>query len=1479
MTESTYAHVRDLASLSDLSEEGMLNALQQRYNHNLIYTYLGDILVAVNPFTSLNIYDVKDQLFYGSDSTEVELGVPHTFAVGTKAYRALMNYGQSQCVIVNGESGAGKTESSKQIAKQIIYLCAAGQEGNVLENRILLVNPVLEAFGNAQTLLNNNSSRFGKYMELLFDMEGKLQGATITDYLLEKSRVSHQISNEQNFHVLYYVFDMPGAKELGLEDHSNFVYLQKRKMEMDEEDFEENCEGVVEAFKFIGFTEEQIDAIKSVLAAVLHIGNITFNDYGDTVEVTQQGLTVVDRIASILQIEAPEIVSALTVHMVRTKTESVPRAYKLHEAKDTRDSMAKMLYSRLFGWLIYNINNLLCTDEIRNAFNAPKTSNKLYQGIGILDIFGFEQFNTNGFEQWCINLANEQLQHIFNRHVFQLEHEEYKAEGIDASDIVFTDNDKLISMFLDVGLFALLDEETTRPQGNSSALVRKFTSKFNGNKYFRPSRGDSPIFTINHFAAEVEYSAIEFIKKNRDNLATGILEALESSTLELVSDLVHGEIGENGFMPNSGIKSRNLSLTNSAGYKQKRRKATVASYFKKSLSLLVSKLSLCTPHFVRCIKPNMTKQPYSFSRNLVLNQLRYTGMMATVKIRREGYSWRLPFKDFIFKFKILAFNWNSTPEPTRGNVERILAKANINEGFKIGRTKVFLKYFHEDTLFAAMHSYDLAAKVLQKTIRGHLSRLQLRQRRDESNTQVEQVSKFLELIGLLGTRGHDMMARARTTDTVRRKEEEEQRVREEVRKEAEVELLQQIEKLEEERQAKALETEVMLQHAREANEKRMEAEEELQNQIRMAEEERIQRQQALIEAEKRLQEEAERAEQEKLEILEEQDRLERELEEARKEQEEQRRAVLEAQLKVQQTQREAEEKAIAATRDKEEAVLLEQKEWQTLVSQITSARDQAEEELSGLKGTTDVLQLQVAELDRQLQEARDELANEVVIREELETSVADSNENFARELLMRANIERAHRATKEQNQSLKRSLIASEETIQSLRSRMKEEVDRRRTLSHQYQSLEIEKTRLEANADIMGSKAFKERQEDLKLKIERSRALRSLARNIASKSVNLRLANLRLHIQSLFDSFPDEKLVKVEQFKISGYLSKQGEVNSGFKDRFIVLDFPKHVLHYRNDHKTDKIKGVIEVSQMIFVSHAADLNNGFIIGTPKRNYVMAAPTPLVRDMWIEALRLCLGDVGRKMTSTEHALQAESLRIDYELRLSTMKAHIKKLELQLENEKIKRVDADLRAHKAGKQRDTALETKAQVEEVAARKLMQQKQATLRAMKTQSDPELDAMKSGIQTVVRARGTVTDAILAHANLRRLLENSLISGNIPAHLVVTPATMEGSMTKIGNWNKSWKQRWFLLDLRRCTLEYLQNQNSAKVNGTISLVEVVDVVVPSTAEARADNTILVVTLSRTYQFRAPNQEQLQSWFIVLSAIAEGNKEDQESGK
>ncbi|KAK3010220.1 hypothetical protein RJ639_011859 [Escallonia herrerae] len=729
--EAPAGGVDDMTKLSYLHEPGVLQNLKTRYELNEIYTYTGNILIAINPFQRLpHIYDAHMmQQYKGAPFGELS---PHVFAVADVSYRAMINEGKSNSILVSGESGAGKTETTKMLMQYLAFLGGrAATEGRTVEQQVLESNPVLEAFGNAKTVRNNNSSRFGKFVEIQFDKHGRISGAAIRTYLLERSRVCQINDPERNYHCFYLLCAAPPEEieKYKLANPKSFHYLNQSKCyELVGVNDAREYLATRRAMDIVGISKTEQEAIFRVIAAILHLGNIDFakgKEIDSSIPKDDKAKFHLQMTAELLMCDPVALEDALCKRVMITPEEVIKRSLDPLSAAVSRDGLAKTIYSRLFDWLV---------DKINISIGQDPNSKSL---IGVLDIYGFESFKHNSFEQFCINFTNEKLQQHFNQHVFKMEQEEYTKEEIDWSYIEFVDNQDVLDLIekiteLEVpeqvalkvmkpgGIIALLDEACMFPKSTHETFSNKLYQTFKNHKRFVKPKLSRTDFTISHYAGEVQYMSDQFLDKNKDYVVPEHQDLLGASKCSFVAGLFPP-------IPEETTKSSKFS--------------SIGSRFKLQLQQLMETLNATEPHYIRCVKPNNLLKPAIFENINIMQQLRCgvstldlngfivlgfprLGVLEAIRISCAGYPTRRPFFEFINRFGLLA------TEALEGNYDEKVACKKILEkkglkGFQIGKTKVFLRAGQMAELDARRAEVlSNAAKTIQRRIRTHIARKQ-----------------------------------------------------------------------------------------------------------------------------------------------------------------------------------------------------------------------------------------------------------------------------------------------------------------------------------------------------------------------------------------------------------------------------------------------------------------------------------------------------------------------------------------------------------------------------------------------------------------------------------------------------------------------------------------------------------------------------------------------------------------------------------
>ncbi|KAK6359881.1 hypothetical protein TWF696_001010 [Orbilia brochopaga] len=666
----------DMAELTHLNEASVVHNLHTRYQSDLIYTYSGLFLVTVNPYCPLPIYTNEYIEMYRNRSRDETQ--PHIYAISDAAFRNLLDERENQSILVTGESGAGKTENTKKVIQYLASVAAGNntsKQFGTLEQQILQANPILEAFGNAQTVRNNNSSRFGKFIRIEFTGKGQIAGAYIDWYLLEKSRVVRQSSGERNYHVFYQL--LRGAtRELRDQllltgDVDDYGYTKSANKHIAGVNDKDEFDTLLRAFHVMGFSREEQMAYFRNIAAVLHLGNLTvLGNLSDSARLPER--RQVEIICDILGIPADGFSKGLLNPRVKAGKEWVNQNRNADQVKQSVDALSKGIYERAFGSLVSRINQSLERRGEESGF------------IGVLDIAGFEIFESNSFEQLCINYTNEKLQQFFNHHMFVLEQEEYARERIEWKFIDFGHDLQptidLIELSNPIGIFSCLDEDCVMPKATDKTFTEKLHTLWDkkSNKY--RSSMLSQGFVLTHYAAEVEYSTEGWLEKNKDPLNDNITRLLAASRHPSVAQLFAdcAEDAEHSLTSRSRVKKGLFR--------------TVAQRHKEQLSSLMTQLHATHPHFVRCIIPNHQKKPKKLVTHLVLDQLRCNGVLEGIRIARTGFPNRLPFAEFRQRYEVL------TPGLPKGYLEgqqiarRMLEQLNLDDyQYRIGLSKVFFR--------------------------------------------------------------------------------------------------------------------------------------------------------------------------------------------------------------------------------------------------------------------------------------------------------------------------------------------------------------------------------------------------------------------------------------------------------------------------------------------------------------------------------------------------------------------------------------------------------------------------------------------------------------------------------------------------------------------------------------------------------------------------------------------------------------------
>ncbi|KAI9547696.1 hypothetical protein NQZ68_014962 [Dissostichus eleginoides] len=702
----------DLTALSFLHEPAVLHNLRVRFlDYSSIYTYCGIVLVAINPYDQLPIYgeEVIDA-YSGQDMADME---PHIFSVAEEAYRTMTREEKNQSIIISGESGSGKTVSAKFTMRYFAVVGGAAQQTSV-EERVLASNPIMESIGNAKTTCNDNSSRFGKYIEIGFGRKGDIIGANMRTYLLEKSRVVFQASAERNYHIFYQLCasrELPEMRSFKLDAPENFRYTsQGGETQIPGTDDLLDLERTRNAFTILGVQPDQQMELFRILAAVLHLGNVNIQASGRNsdrsyIDADDRPLAVFSKL---LGVDGPQTAHWLCHRRLAVGGEMLVKPVSGQQALEARDALSKHIYGQLFTWTVQRLNS---------ALRSQKGQTKSF--IGVLDIYGFETFDRNSFEQFCINYANEKLQQQFNRHVFHLEQEEYIREELAWSQIEFSDNQLCINLIEgQLGLFDLLDEECRMPKGSDESWVRKLYDQHLSSKphpHFQKPRMSNSAFVVLHFADTVQYECDGFLGKNRDTVFEELINILRASQSELVAELFQQQ-GNASSVANGSVRSGKRAT--------REHKLTVGFQFRQSLEMLMDTLNSTTPHYVRCIKPNDLKEPFMFDPRRTVQQLRACGVLETILISAAGFPSRWTYEEFFCRYRLL-LHGPLTQDQAQASCRLTLPQLIPDtDQYCFGKTKVFFQA-GQVALLERLRAERLrvSAVIIQSRVRGWLARV------------------------------------------------------------------------------------------------------------------------------------------------------------------------------------------------------------------------------------------------------------------------------------------------------------------------------------------------------------------------------------------------------------------------------------------------------------------------------------------------------------------------------------------------------------------------------------------------------------------------------------------------------------------------------------------------------------------------------------------------------------------------------------
>uniref|UniRef100_A0A9J8BCR9 Unconventional myosin-Va n=1 Tax=Cyprinus carpio carpio TaxID=630221 RepID=A0A9J8BCR9_CYPCA len=710
----------DLTALSYLHEPAVLHNLKVRFmDSKLIYTYCGIVLVAINPYETLPIYGTDIiNAYSGQNMGDMD---PHIFAVAEEAYKQMARDERNQSIIVSGESGAGKTVSAKYAMRYFATVSGSASEANV-EEKVLASNPIMESIGNAKTTRNDNSSRFGKYIEIGFDKKYHIIGANMRTYLLEKSRVVFQADEERNYHIFYQLCasgHLPEFKALKLGKADDFHYTkQGRNPVIDGIDDAKEMSTTRNAFTLLGVNESYQLGLFQILASILHLGNVEVKDRDSDSSIIPPNNGHLSVFCELMGVTYQDMSHWLCHKKLKTATETYIKPIPKLQAINARDALAKHIYAKLFNWIVDHVNKALHSSVKQHSF------------IGVLDIYGFETFEINSFEQFCINYANEKLQQQFNMHVFKLEQEEYMREQIPWTLIDFYDNQPCINLIeAKMGILDLLDEECKMPKGSDDSWAQKlYNTHLKTCALFEKPRMSNKAFIIQHFADKVEYQCDGFLEKNKDTVNEEQIHVLKASKFDLLVELFQDEEkarSPTGAVPATGGRTR-LSVKpdkNKGGQASKEHKKTVGLQFRNSLQLLMETLNATTPHYVRCIKPNDYKYGFTFDPKRAVQQLRACGVLETIRISAAGFPSRWTYQEFFSRYRVL-MKQKDVLTDRKMTCKNVLEKlVQDQDKYQFGKTKIFFRAGQVAYLEKLRADKLRAACIrIQKTIRCWLAR-------------------------------------------------------------------------------------------------------------------------------------------------------------------------------------------------------------------------------------------------------------------------------------------------------------------------------------------------------------------------------------------------------------------------------------------------------------------------------------------------------------------------------------------------------------------------------------------------------------------------------------------------------------------------------------------------------------------------------------------------------------------------------------
>ncbi|XP_028826848.1 myosin-11a isoform X2 [Denticeps clupeoides] len=1199
MNPPKFSKVEDMAELTHLNEASVLQNLRERYFSGLIYTYSGLFCVVVNPYKMLPIYSEKIiEMYKGKKRHEVP---PHIYSITDNAYRNMMQDREDQSILCTGESGAGKTENTKKVI-QYLAVVASSHKGKKdtstqagsqlsygeLEKQLLQANPILEAFGNAKTIKNDNSSRFGKFIRINFDVNGYIVGANIETYLLEKSRCIRQAKTERAFHIFYYM--VAGAKDklredLLLESFNNYRFLVAGHVQIPGSQDDEMYEETMEAMSIMGFTDEERIEILKVVSTVLQLGNIEFKKERNQEQATMPDNTAAQKVCHLQGINVIDFTKAILTPRIKVGREVVQKAQTKEQADFATEALAKATFERLFKWILSRVNKAL-----------DKTKRQGASFLGILDIAGFEIFEDNSFEQLCINYTNEKLQQLFNHTMFILEQEEYQREGIEWNFIDFgLDLQPCIELIErpnnPPGILALLDEECWFPKATDVSFVEKLcNTQGNHLKFTKPKQlKDKTEFSVQHYAGKVDYNATAWLTKNMDPLNDNVTSLLNNSSSQFVQDLwkeMDRVVGLDTIAKMSDSSMPSGSKTKKGMFR------TVGQLYKESLSKLMTTLHNTQPNFVRCIIPNHEKRAGKLDAHLVLEQLRCNGVLEGIRICRQGFPNRIVFQEFRQRYEILAAG--SIPKGFMDGKQAcclMMKHLDLDTNlYRIGQSKIF---FRTGVLAQLEEERDLKITViiiaLQAQARGFLARKAFAKRQQQLTAMKviqRNCAAYLKLRNWqwwrLFTKVKPLLQVTRQEEEMSLKEEELQRIKESSQRfetelkditlkhtqvleernhlqeqlQAETELFAEAEEMRIRLAAKKQELEEIL-HEMEA---RLDEEEERSATMQV---EKKKMQQQIQELEEHLEEEEDARQKLQLEKVACEGKIKKleddiiVMEDQNSKLHKERKLLEErvADFSANLAEEEEKSKNLTKLKNKHESMISElevrlKKEEKTR-QELDKAKRKLEAESNDLQEQIADLQAQIADLKAQLAKKEEELQNALARLEdeigqknnalkkirELEGIISDLQEDLESERAARNKAEKTKRDLGEELEALKSEL---EDTLDTTATQQELRAKREQEVTVLKRAMEEESRNHEAQVQEMRQKHVQV-VEELNEQLEQSKRVRSNLEK-AKQALEKETSELHVEIRSLTQSKQD---VEHKKKKLEGQL---GDLQSRFNE-------------------------------------------------------------------------------------------------------------------------------------------------------------------------------------------------------------------------------------------------------------------------------------------------------------------------------------------